>query len=145
MNWDKFRRQLASEAREYLADLREVIEGLKQKEGWIALGLVIAVIVMTGVWFVSALGFSPPNEHVSRFLTNLGQRPCRPLSNVSGAFIFINLALTVFLAALALGSMFGLLLRMRKGLPKEPRELIITSSLLLLVGIAGIIFMRMVC
>jgi len=145
MSWDKFRRQLASEVRDYLADLHDILEDLKQKEGWIALGLVLASMVMTALWFISALGFSPANEHVSRFLALLGQRPCKPLSNLAGAIIFVNLALTIFLAAVALGSAFGMLMRLRRGLPNEPRELIISSSLLLVVGITGIVFMRMVC
>lgn len=145
MNWDDLQRQLAREARDYLADLREIIESLRYVEGWIALGLVFAVIAMTVFWFITSLGFNPTNEHISRLLVTFGQYPCAPVSNVAGAVIFIDLGMLILLAAMTLGSMFGLLNRIRQGLPREPRELIVLSSLMLVVGIGGIIFMRSVC
>lgn len=145
MDWDRLKGQLAREAREYLADLRDIREGLRHYDGWIALALVVATIVMLAAWALASLGFSPPNEHVNRFIYKLGQRSCRPVDNFSGMVIFVDLFLLLFLALLSLGNVINMSRRARRGARREPRELIVTTSLMLLVGIGGIVFMRRIC
>lgn len=137
--------RLAREAREYLADLRDIRDGLRHGEGWVALGLVVAAVVMTLAWAAVSLGFSPPNEHVTRFIYKLGLRTCRPIDNVGGVIVFINLFLMLFLTLITLGNVINLIGRVRRGQPREPRDLIISASLMLAVGIGGIIYMRQIC
>ncbi len=145
MDSDKFKRQLAREVQEYLADLRALREDLRLAEGWIALALVVAAVAITVAWAIVSLGFSPPNEHVTRFIYKLGLRPCRPVDNVGGVIIFINLFLMLFLTLISLGNVFNLIARVKRGQPREPRELIISTVLMLAVGIGGIIYMRQIC
>ena len=59
--------------------------------------------------------------------------------------IFIDLFLLLFLTVVSLGNVFNMLRRVNRGLPREPRDLIISSSLMLAVGIGGIIFMLRAC
>jgi amino acid transporter len=145
MDWDRLGRQLGREARDYLADLRDIREGLRLVEGWIALGLVVVAVAITAAWAIVSLGFSPPNEHVTRFIYKLGLRPCRPVDNVGGVIIFINLFLLLFLTLISLGNVVNLIGRVKRGLPREPRDLIVSTSLMLAVGIGGIIYMRQIC
>ena len=145
MNWEKLRSQLGREARDYLADLRDIRDGLRRIEGWIALGLVIVAAVMTTAWALVSLGFSPPNEHVTRFIYKLGLRPCRPIDNVGGVIVFINLFLMLFLTLISLGNIINLIGRVKRGQPREPRDLIVSTSLMLAVGTGGIIYMRHIC
>jgi amino acid transporter len=145
MDWDRLKRRLRREALEYLADLRVIRDDLRLVEGWIALALVVAAIVITAVWAMFSLGFSPPNEHVSRFIYKLGLRTCRPIDNLGGVIIVINLFLLLFLTLISLGNIMNLIARVKRGLPREPRELIISTVLMLAVGIGGIIYMRHIC
>jgi amino acid transporter len=145
MDLDKLRKQLAREANDYLRDLREIIDSLKRVEGWIALGLVVAVIFVTAMFFLNSLGFSPPNEHVIRFMRQLGMRPCRPISNIGGSVIFISMLLMIFLSAITLGNMINLISRVNRGEPREPRDLIVSTSLMLAIGGGSIIYMRWIC
>lgn len=145
MNWGKFKRQLAREAREYLADLRDIREGLRFAEGWITLGLVVAAGVIGAAWAVASLGFSPPNEHVTRFIYRLGMQPCRPVENFGVIVIFLNLFLLLFLTVVSLGNIINLRTRAKRGLPRQPRDLIISTSLMLAAGIGGIVYMRLIC
>ena len=145
MNWEKFKRQLAREAREYLADLRDIREGLRLAEGWITLGLVAAAVMIGAAWAVASLGFSPPNEHVTRFINRLGMRTCRPIDNFGVIVIFLNLFLLLFLTVISLGNIINLIARVKRGLPREPRDLIVSTSLMLAAGIGGIVYMRLIC
>lgn len=145
MNWEQLKRQLAREAREYLADLRDIRDGLRSVEGWIALALVIAAVVMLAAWAVVSLGFSPPNEHVTRFIYRLGMRPCRPIDNFGVIVIFINLFLLLFLTVISLGNVINQIARVKRGQPRQPRDLVISTSLMLATGIGGIIYMLQVC
>lgn len=138
-------KRLAREARDYLADLRDLRDELRRVEGWVALGLVVVALAITAAWAVVSLGFSPPNEHVTRFIYKLGMRPCRPVDNLGGVIIFINLFLLLFLMVISLGNVVNLIGRVKRGLPREPRDLIISTSLMLAVGIGGIIYMRRIC
>lgn len=138
-------KRLAREARDYLADLRDLRDELRRVEGWVALGLVVVALAITAAWAVVSLGFSPPNEHVTRFIYKLGMRPCRPVDNLGGVIIFINLFLLLFLMVISLGNVVNLIGRVKRGLPREPRDLIISTSLMLAVGIGGIIYMRQIC
>ncbi|HLA34336.1 MAG TPA: hypothetical protein VJ001_05645, partial [Rhodocyclaceae bacterium] len=102
-------------------------------------------VVMLCVWGVVSLGFSPPNDHVSDILTSLGMRFCRPLENVAGVIIIIDVLLTIFLAAITLGNVFSMMIRAQRGLPRNPRDMILSTLMLLAVGIGGILFMLAIC
>lgn len=145
MNYEEFKRELAREAREYLADVRTILEGLRSAEGLFTLGLVVASLLITAAWALVSLGFSPPNEHVTRLIYSLGLRVCRPVSNVAGVTIFIDLFLLLFLSVVSLGNAMNVITRVRRGLPRELRDLMISSGLMLVTGIGGILFMISVC
>lgn len=145
MNWEKFKRQLAREAREYLADLREMREGLKSAEGWIALGLVVAAILITGAWVIVSLGFNPPNDHILYAMRLFGMRSCRPISNFDGVVVIVDMFLLIFLTAVTLGNVVRMAARVKRGLPREPRELIISAGMMLVVGVGGILYMLRIC
>ncbi len=145
MDFEKLKQQLHREALEYLADLREIREDLSSAEGWIAFALVVAAILMGAVWAVVSLGFNPANDHITSMLYRLGLRPCRPISNFSGVIIFVDMILMLFLTVVTLGNAVNMMRRVRQGFPREPRDLIISTSMMLVVGIGGIIFMISVC
>jgi uncharacterized membrane protein YidH (DUF202 family) len=136
--------RLRREAYEYLADLRSLADALKRAEGWFTLALILAVIFMLVVWFITGLGFDRLNQAVGA----LGQprgTVCKPISDASGLVVIIDAIVMVLLAIVALGEMMRLLDRVRNGLPKEPRHVMVPAAFMLLVGIAGIVFMRLVC
>ena len=145
MHKETLSEQLSREAREYLADLRALRDELKTVEGLIALGLGIAAILVTVAWCIVTLGFNPPNDHIVSFVYKFGMRPCRPVNNFSGAVMFIDMILLFFLVVVSFGNVFNMMKRVREGQPREPRDLIISSSLMLVVGIGGIVFMLWVC
>lgn len=145
MNWENFKRQLAREAREYLADLRDIRESLKSREGWIILALLVAAVVMMIAWTLVTLGFNPPNEHVTGFMTRFGLRSCRPINNVNGVIVIVDTLLLVFLIAITLGNVMRQMERVKKGQPRDSRELIFSVSLMLVVGVGGIVFLRWIC
>jgi hypothetical protein len=144
MDLDQLQRRLAQEAREYLADLRNMAEALKRAEGWVTLGLVLAVIFMLVVWFITGLGFDRLNLAISALGQSHG-RMCRPLDDFQAMIIIIDAVTMVLLAVLALGEMMRLLDRVRSGLPKEPRRVAFPAASMLAVGTAGIIYMRSIC
>ena len=144
MDWDNFQRRLAQEAREYLADLRTFGEALKRTEGWVTLGLILAVIFMLVVWFITGLGFDRLNIAIAALGQSHG-RICRPLGDFSALIIVLDLVVMLSLAVLTLGEMMRLLDRIRRGLPRMPREVALPAALMLVVGIAGIVFMRSIC
>lgn len=145
MNWEKLRSELGQEVREYLSDLRDIRDSLKYMEGWIALGLVAAAILMTIAWALVTLGFNPPNEHVASFMYKFGLRTCRPISNFNGVIVIVDTMLLVFLTTMTLGSVINQMDRVKRGLPRNPRELIFSASLMLIVGVGGIIYMSWIC
>ena len=145
MDIDKVKRQLAREALEYLADLRTIRDELRSVEGWMALGLVLMAILIGIAWAIVSLGFSPPNEHVTRFINQLGLRVCRPVSNLQGVIIFINLFVLLFLTVISVGNVLIMISRVKRGWSREPRDLIISTSLMAIFGIGGIIFMLVIC
>jgi hypothetical protein len=146
LNWRQLREQLASEAREYLTDLRDLRDSLRSIEGWIALGLLLASLVMLGIFAYMAMGFSPnPNAEITSFIYRIGLRPCRELSNTSGVILFIDLFVLLFLVAVTMGCVLNMIGRVKRGEAREPRELITTASLMLVVGIGGIIYMSVIC
>jgi hypothetical protein len=145
VNWEQFKRQLGREIDDYLADLREIRADLKSIEGWIALGLLVAAVLMTGAWLIVSLGFNPANDHVLSFMYKFGLRSCREVSNFNGVILFINLFMVLFLSAVSLGNVINMMKRANQKLPREPRDLIISSSLMLACGIGGIIFMLKIC
>lgn len=144
-DWDRLKRQLAREAREYLADLRDLRDGLKSVEGWIALGLFVAAILMLAAWVIVSLGFNPPNEHISSMMYRLGMHACRPITNVSGVIVIVDMFLMIFLTVIAFGNVVRMNARVRRGLPREPRELIVSTSLMLAAGTGGILYMLWIC
>lgn len=145
MDWDKLKLQLAREASEYLADLRDIREGLRSAEGWIALGLLVTAILIAAIWFIVSLRFNPANDHVSSFIASLGLRSCRPIDNFSGVIMFVDMIMMVFLTVISLGNVLNMMRQVKEGRPREPRDLIVSASLMLLVGIGGIVFMLWVC
>lgn len=144
MNWERLQQRLAQEAREYLADLRSFADALKRVEGWVTLGLMLAVVFMLVVWFITALGFDRLNAAIAALGQSHGNI-CRPINDFSALIIIINAVVLVALSVLALGEMMRLLNRMRQDQPKEPRQVAIPAALMLVVGTAGIIYMRAIC
>ena len=145
MNWAKLRIQLAREAREYLQDLRDIRDSLQYMEGWIGLGLVVAAILIAVAWALVTLGFNPPNEHIAKFMYKLGARPCRPISNFNGVIVIVDTMLLVFLTTVTLGTVINQMDRVKRHQRRNPRDLIFFASLMLAVGIGGIIHMRWIC
>lgn len=145
MNLEKLKQQLHQEALDYLADLRDLREDLQSIEGWITLGLLLTAVVIGAIWAVVSLGFNPPNDHITSMLYRIGMRPCSPVTNFNGVILFVDMILLVFLAVVTLGNALNMMRRVRQGRPREPRDLIITTSLFLFVGIGGIIFMLAIC
>lgn len=145
MNIEKLKRQLAYEAIGYLADLRAIRDELRSLEGWIALGLVVMAMVIGATWAIVSLGFSPPNEHVTRFINEMGLRVCRPIGNLEGVIIFINLFVLLFLTVISVGNVLIMIGRVKRGWTREPRDLIISTALMATVGIGGIAFMLAIC
>lgn len=144
-NWERFQRQLAQEAREYLADLREIRDSLRYIEGWIALALVTAALLMLIAWAFVTLGFNPANDRVSGLIYQLGLHSCRPISNLNGVIVIIDALLLVFLTVVTLGSVMNQMERVRKNQRREPRELISYASMMLVVGLGGIVYMLLIC
>jgi hypothetical protein len=145
VNWEKLKVQLAQEANEYLADLREIREDLKSAEGWIAFALLAASAVIGTVWFMLSLGFNPANDHVMSFMARFGVRTCTPLTNFNGVVLFVDFFMLIFLTVVSLGNVLNMMRRVRQGLPREPRDLLISAGLLLFVGVGGILFMLWAC
>jgi hypothetical protein len=144
LDWDKLERRLRQEAREYLADLRNFAQALHRIEGWVTLGLILAVAFMVVVWFITGLGFDRLNQVVSALGQSRG-RICRPLTDFAALVIILDAVTLAMLAVLTLGEMMQLLNRINRGLPKRPRMVAIPAILMLVVGIAGIAYMRYVC
>lgn len=137
-------RRLRREAYEYMADLRNFAEALKRAEGWFTLGLLLMVLFMMAVWFITGLGFDRLNQVVSE----LGQprgRMCRTVGDIDALILILNAMLLFMLAILSLGEMMRLLDRARRGQPKEPRKVAAPAALMLVVGVAGIAYMRYIC
>lgn len=145
MNLEKLKQQLAREVHEYLADLRAIRDDLKSVDGWIALGLGVLVILMSAAWIIVSLGFNPANDHVSSFLYKFGLRSCRPINNFNGVIVFIDFIVLIFLTVISLGNVVNMMRRANQGYPREPRDLIVTTSLMLVFGLGGIIFMLKIC
>ena len=144
MDWGRLGQRLRQEAYEYLADLRHFRDALRSAEGWITLGLVLAVVIMLVVWFITGLGFDRLNAVISALGQSHG-RICHPLTDFSALGIIIDAVTMCMLALLALGEMMRLLDRVRLGLDKNWRKVAIPAAWMLVTGTAGIIFMRWIC
>lgn len=144
LDWEKLERRLRQEAREYLADLHNFAQALRRVEGWVTLGLILAVAFMVVVWFITGLGFDRLNQVVSALGQSRG-RVCRPLTDFAALVIILDAVTLAMLAVMALGEMMQLLDRIKRGLPKRPRMVAIPAMLMLVTGIAGIAYMRYVC
>jgi len=145
MGKENFRQQLSRELHEYLADFRELRDSLKSAEGWIAIGLVFIAVIIAVAWVIVSLGFSPPNRHVTDLLNSLGMEFCAPISNFAGVIIIIDMFLVLFLTVVTLGNVARMAVRVRQGLPREPRELIVSASLMIVCGFGGILYMLSIC
>ena len=145
MGRETLKQQLAREANEYLADLRHIRDDLKSVEGWIAFALVVLAVIMTAAWAIVSMGFNPDNEHVSAFMYKFGLHACRSVDNFNGVVMFIDLIMLIFLTVISLGNVINMMKRVSRGFPREPRDLIISTSLMLAVGIGGIVFMLRIC
>ncbi len=136
--------QLQREALEYLADLRALGQALKRAEGWFTLALILAVLFMLVVWFITGLGFDRLNDAVS----GLGaprSRVCRTLNDMDAMILVMDAVAMVLLAVVSVGEMMRLLNRMQCGQPKEPRQVAVPAFAMLVVGTAGIVYMRYIC
>ena len=142
MNLDKLGKQLRSEWRDYVADFRDIIEALHHAEGWVTLGLVLGVIAVIAVWFITGLGFDQVTLTGSIRLTD---RTCNPVTNFSGVLLFIDAVMMFLLGIMAIGEMLLLLDRVRKGFPSQPRQVAVLAISMLIVGVAGIVYMRAIC
>lgn len=145
MEWEKLRRQLAEEADGYLADFRALRDELKSAEGWLVLGLIFLAILISAAWAIVSLGYNPPNDHILSMLYRFGLRTCKPIDNIGGVVIFVDLFMLLFLTVISLGNMFNMVRRVREGQPREPRDLIVSISLMILAGLGGIVFMLWTC
>jgi putative copper export protein len=67
------------------------------------------------------------------------------VDNFSGVVMFVDFIMLLFLTVVSLGNVLNMMRRVRQGEPREPRDLIVSTSLMLAVGIGGIIFMLWVC
>lgn len=145
VKWKDFRLELANETRDYLADLRDIRGSLNYLEGWIGLGLVVLAILMVMGWALVSLGFNPYNQNVAWVMYKVGMHSCRPISNVNGVIVIVDAILLVFLTMITLGSVMNQMDRVKRGLPRNPGELILYASLMLAAGFGGIMFMRWIC
>lgn len=146
MNWEKFKTELALEAKSYAADLRAFRDSLSSVEGWLALIMLLGSIFIVVAFLLVSVGFSPnPNVHILRFLQDIGLRACRTMDNVSGVFLFVTLFLLLFLAVITVGNVLNLLGRVKRGEPRQPRDIIVSSSLMASVGLGGIAYMLWAC
>lgn len=145
MKWKDLRLELSSEARDYLADLRDLRGSLNYLEGWIALGLVVLAILMVIAWALASLGFNPYNQNVAWVMYQFDLHSCRPISNFDGVIVIVDTILLVFLTTITLGSVMNQMDRVKRGLPRNPRELIFYASLMLVAGGGGLVFMHWIC
>lgn len=145
MSQETLGQRLVREIHEYLADLREMRDDLKSAEGWYALALVVLAGLITVAWAIVSLGYNPPNDHILSLLYKFGLRPCRPVDNLGGAVIFIDLFMLLFLTVISLGNALNMMKRVKQGLPRAPRDLIVSASLMIAVGLGGILYMLRTC
>ncbi|HEX5393000.1 MAG TPA: hypothetical protein VFW68_06960 [Rhodocyclaceae bacterium] len=144
MSSENLRQQLRREVSEYLADLRMFGEALQRIEGWIALGVVLAVMAVFAVWFVSGLGFDHLNSLAGSFRI-WRPRFCRPLGDFSAlVFVLIAIAL-IFLSAMALGEMMCLLDRVKRKRPAQAQYVAWPVAFMLIIAVAGIVYANSVC
>ncbi|HEX8964268.1 MAG TPA: hypothetical protein VF801_14790 [Rhodocyclaceae bacterium] len=141
---ETLRQRLRREAYEYLADLRTFANALKRAEGWFTLALLLAVLFMVAVWFITGLGFDRLSQAVSELGAPRG-RVCRPVQDFDALVMILNAMLMFLLAIVSLGEMMRLLDRVQKGQPREPRKVAGPAALMLVVGVAGIAYMRYIC
>lgn len=144
MNWTRLRQQLRREVREYLADLRHFKEALRHLEGWLTLGLFLAVIAMMVVWFITGLGFDRLNSLVGSFSV-WRPRICRPLTDFNAMVLVLDSLVMVLLATMSIGEMMHLLDRKRWGEAPNYRAVALPAFFMLIASIAGIIYMRIIC
>jgi len=137
--------QLAREAREYLADLRQLREDLRSAEGMIAVVLLVVAGLIAVAWVLVSIGFNPPNEHVTSTMNRLGLRTCRPIDNFGGVVVIIDMFVVIFLTVISFGNIVRMSARVQRGLPREPRDLIISSLLMIIAGVGGIAYMIWTC
>lgn len=136
--------QLAREAREYLADLRDLFASLRTAEGIVALVLILIIVGLAAAWFLLGLGF----DRLLTVASSLGvSRPnmCREVDDLQGVTMVIGGMAFFLLAALAIGEMMRLVERARHNEPLRPRSVLIPAFAMLIVGIFGLMAMRVWC
>lgn len=142
MNRNKIRDWFRYEWRDYMADLRDIIQALHHAGGWITLGLILMMVAVVAVWFITGLGFGETNASNS---ISLSSRHCQPVSNFSGVLLFIDVVMMFLLGVMALGEMLQVLSRLRQGYPPQPRWVTMLAAGMVVVGVAGIVYMRFIC
>jgi formate hydrogenlyase subunit 3/multisubunit Na+/H+ antiporter MnhD subunit len=141
---ESLRERLRREAREYLADLRQFADALRRVEGWVTLGLLVLVGIISIEWFITGLGFDRLNPIAGTFGV-WRPRLCRPMDDIPALIVIIDATAMVLLSVMTLGEMMRLLDRVRQGLPKRPREVALPAVAMLIVSVAGIVYMRFIC
>ncbi|RTL55739.1 MAG: hypothetical protein EKK46_05805 [Rhodocyclaceae bacterium] len=141
-SWEDIRQQLLREAREYFADLREILDSLKRVEGWLTLILLIVTFFVVIYWFITGMGFDTRNS-LSGTLGSM--RQCSPISDRNALFIALDGVCMMLFALFALGEMVALLMRIKQGRPAQPRTVAALSAMMLVTGVAGIIYMKSIC
>lgn len=138
------REQLRREMSEYLADFRMFGEELQRVEGWIALGLILAVMAVFAVWFFSGLGFDRLNSLSGSF--NMWRpRFCRPLGDVSALIFVVMGVVMTFLAVMALGEMMSLLDRVKRQRPALAQHVAWPVVFMLIISVIGFIYADTIC
>lgn len=144
MNRKNIREQLRREVSEYLADFRMFGEALQRVEGWIALGLILAVVAVFAVWFVSGLGFDRLNSVAGSF--NIWRpRFCRPLGDFSALIFVVMGVVMTFLAMMTLGEMMTLLDRVTRQRPAQAQHVAWPAGFMLIIAVIGFIYADTLC
>lgn len=144
MDWQSLRQRLRYEALDYVADIRAIIAALHLYAGWLALVLVLAVVVMALLWFQVALGFDRLGNVAGDYAL-WTPRTCRSPTDMAVLVILVDAFFMALFALTMLGEGFRFFDRVRRRERAQPGALVLQAALLLVIGGAGIIYMRVIC
>lgn len=131
-------------ARDFFADLREILAALKRREGQAAfLLMALTVMASIGLFFV-VLGFDRLSD-VSLVHSKWRPLQCHAPDNVKAMLIVVGGVVFAMLAVLALGEAMLFVDRKRRGLPGRPGAMIAPALAMLVVAVLGIVGMRIWC
>lgn len=126
------------------ADVRDILEALKRREGQAAFVMLALTIVTSAALFMVALGFDRLSD-VS--LVNPRFRPfqCRTPDNIQSMFIVIGGVVFTLLAVLTMGEAMLFFDRKRRGQPGNARAMLGPAAAMLAVALVGVVGMRIWC